>query len=191
MTSTNLVGDGEQATVPDPYLREDQIFPKLTDDQISRSTEFGTVENLSKGTTLFERGDRTVDFFIILEGSIEIYEHRRDGLNVITAHSERHFTGEVDLFNDRQILVGGRMGTDGKVIRIDRPNFKKLIVAEPDIGEIVRRAFILRRVALITHGQGSVTLMTLEQSADTVRIERAAMDIQLKFSTVISMTVHI
>lgn len=172
MTSTNLVGGHEQLAPSDPYLRQDQTFPKLDDDQIERAKQFGSVEDLPKGDVLFERGDRTVDFFIILKGSIEIYEHRREGLNVITEHAERNFTGEVDLFNDRQILVGGRMGRNGTVIRINRPNFKKLIVAEPDIGEIVMRAFILRRVALITHGQGSVTLMTLEQSADTVRIER-------------------
>lgn len=172
MSSTNLISNREQLAPSDPYLREKQTFPKLTDDQIDRAKQFGTVEDLAKGTTLFERGDRSVDFFIILKGKIEIYEHRRDGLNIFTVHEDRHFTGEVDLFNDRQILIGGRMGEDGTVIRIDRPNFKKLIVAEPDIGEIVMRAFILRRVGLITHKQGSVTLLMEETSADTVRIER-------------------
>lgn len=172
MPSTSLVGDREQLAPSDPYLREQQTFPELTDDQIERACQFGIIENLAKGTALFERGDRTVDFFIALKGVIEIYEHRRDGLNIITVHGEHNFTGEVDLFNDRQILVGGRMGEDGTVIRIDRPNFQKLIVAEPDIGEIVMRAFILRRVGLITHKQGSVTLLMREASADTVRIER-------------------
>ena len=57
MTSTNLVGGSEQPTAPDPYLRQDQIFPKLTDDHILRAKEFGTVEDLAKGTALFERGD--------------------------------------------------------------------------------------------------------------------------------------
>lgn len=172
MTSTNLVGAPEQLAPSDPYLREQQTFPKLSDDQIERTKHFGTVEDLPKGAVLFERGDRTVDFFVVLKGSIEIYEHRRDGINIITVHGERNFTGEVDLFNDRQILVGGRMAEDGTVIRVDRPNFQKLIVAEPDIGEIVMRAFILRRVGLITHKQGSVTLLMEKPSADTVRIER-------------------
>lgn len=172
MASTNLVGAPEQLAPSDPYLREQQTFPKLNDDQIERTKHFGMVEDLPKGTVLFERGDRTVDFFVVLKGAIEIYEHRRDGVNIITVHGERNFTGEVDLFNDRQILVGGRMAEDGTVIRVDRPNFQKLIVAEPDIGEIVMRAFILRRVGLITHKQGSVTLLLESPSADTVRIER-------------------
>jgi thioredoxin reductase (NADPH) len=33
----------------------------------------------------------------------------------MTIHGEHGFTGELDLFNDRAILVGGRMGVDGRV----------------------------------------------------------------------------
>jgi thioredoxin reductase (NADPH) len=46
------------------------------------------------------------------------------------------------------------------------------MAAEPDIGEIIMRAFILRRVGLISHEQGSVTLIGSRESADTLRIER-------------------
>lgn len=156
----------------DPYLRTAQTFPVLTQEQIERARLFAQEEFLSKGTVLFERGERSVDFFIILEGNIEIYEHRHDGLNVFTVHREHQFTGEIDLFNNRQILVGGRMGEDGRVLRFKRQQFRKFIAAEPDIGEIVMRAFILRRMGFISHQQASVTLITRGESADTLRIER-------------------
>ena len=143
----------------DPYLRERQTFPKLTADQIDRAKRFGAVETLAQGTIVFDRGQRTVDFFIVLDGSIEIFEYRADGQNVFTVHGPSQFTGEVDLFNDREILVGGRMATDGNVIRIDRAAFRTMLSAEPDIGEIVMRAFILRRIGLISYEQGSVTLI--------------------------------
>lgn len=172
MTATGLLSAKDQLNPNDPYVRERQTFPTLTAEQIDRIKAFGVVEDLPKATVLFERGDRTVDFFVIVKGNIEIYEHRRDGENVFTVHKENQFTGELDLFNDRQILVGGRMGEDGQVVRIARPQFRKLLVAEPDIGEIVTRAFILRRVGLISHKQGSVTLLRGDASADTLRIER-------------------
>jgi len=156
----------------DPYSREHQIFPVLTAEQVERAVTFGTIEKLPKGTLLFERGQRTVDFFIVLEGCIEIYENQHGECNIITVHRQNQFTGELDLFNDRQILVSGQMGEDGSVVRIGRPAFRKLITAEPDIGEIIMRAFILRRVAFISHGQGGVTLITSHQNADGVRIER-------------------
>ena len=146
MPQTRAKIDPSTLDASDPYLRERQTFPTLSAEQIERIKPFGVVEDLPKGTVLFERGDRTVDFFLALKGSIEIYEHTRDGLNVFTVHGENQFTGELDLFNDRQILVGGRMGKDGTVVRVNRPSFQKLMIAEPDIGEIITRAFILRRV---------------------------------------------
>lgn len=170
--SMNIMPDRDQLDPSDPYAREQQTFPKLSDDHIERLKAFGSIEDLPKGTVLFERGDRSVDFFVLLQGNIEIYEHRRDGENVFTTHGYHQFTGELDLFNDRKILVGGRMGEDGTVIRINRDSFRKLLVAEPTIGEIITRAFILRRVGLISHKQGSVTLLTQKQNADSVRIER-------------------
>ena len=156
----------------DPYVRTAQTFPTLTQEQIERAKLLGQEEFLPKGTILFERGQRSVDFFIVLQGNIEIYEHRQNGLNVFTVHDEHQFTGEIDLFNDRQILVGGRMGEDGRVLRFNRQQFRKLTIAEPDIGEVVIRAFILRRMGLISHQQGSVVLITAKESADTLRIER-------------------
>jgi len=160
----------------DPYLREAQTFPLLTEEQVARAQAFGTVEDLPAGALLFQRGDRTVDFFVVLRGRIEIYEPGPDGApHVITAHAERQFTGELDLFNDRDILVGGRIGAGGgQVARLTRPEFRRLLAAEPDIGEVVMRAFILRRVAFIQHGQAGVTLVASRHDGvgDSLRIQR-------------------
>ena len=156
----------------DPYNRTEQIFPTLTEEQIERIKPFGEVQSLAKGTMLFERGERSVDFFVVLQGCVEIYDYAADGTHVITVHGERQFTGELDLFNDREILVGGRMGADGQVIRLSRDQFRKLITAEPDVNEMIMQAFILRRMGLITHKQASVTVVSAPQSSEALRIER-------------------
>ncbi len=164
--------DRENLDPSDPYVREKQTFPTLTSEQVERIKSFGEVQMCSKGMVLFEHGDRSVDFFVVLRGNIEIYEHRREGINVFTIHGKHQFTGEIDLFNNRKILVGGRLGEDGSIIRVNRENFRKMITADPEIGEIVIRAFILRRVGLITHKQGSVSLLCEETTSDSIRIER-------------------
>jgi len=156
----------------DPYQRREQTFPRLSDDQVERAAEFGVVQAMTKGTTLFDRGDRTVDFFIVLEGTVEIYEPSPSGQNVFTTLGKHQFTGELDLFNDRENLVGGRMATTGSVIRTRRAQFRRLLVAEPDIAEIIIRAFILRRVGLLDHEQAASTLIGSLRSADTLRIRR-------------------
>ncbi len=146
-------------------------FPKLTDEQIARASRFGRAERLPAGTLLFERGERSVDFFIVLAGHIEIYDQGTDGQpRVFTVHGEHNFTGELDLFNDREILVGGRMGVDGEVIRIDRRSFRALLAAEPDIGDVVMRAFIARRVGFIENEQGGVTLVGPRGSGGLLRV---------------------
>lgn len=157
----------------DPYARKEQTFPTLTVDQIERMKEFGRTETLRAGDTLFSRGDRTVDFFVVLEGSIEILDG--DGAkmgDVFTVHEKHQFTGEIDLFNDRQILVSGRMGEAGEVLRVNRPSFQRLMTSLPDIAEIIMRAFILRRMGLMEHEQGAATLVGRKGSGALLEAER-------------------
>ena len=169
-----VAADPEREVDPsDPYAREAQTFPRLSVDAASRVANYGVEQGLRKGTRLFERGQRGVDFFLVLEGNIEIFDVDAEGEpHVLTVHGERQFTGELDLFNDQQILVCGRTGMNSRVVRVKRADFRKMLSAEPDIGEIVMRAFILRRVGLIRYSQGAVTVIGSARGADTLRLER-------------------
>ncbi|MFB6566464.1 FAD-dependent oxidoreductase [Streptomyces noursei] len=91
---------------------------------------------------------------------------------VITVHGPHQFTGELDLFNDRKSLVNGRMAEDGQVVRLNRPQFRRLLAAEPDIYETVMRALILRRLGLIQHGQATVVVAGPPTTADPLRVLR-------------------
>ncbi|MGB3556716.1 MAG: FAD-dependent oxidoreductase [Jannaschia sp.] len=157
----------------DPYAREQQTFPVLTDDQVSRLKDYGSVEDLPKGSSLFERGQRGVDFFVILDGSVEIVDSDPDGKEaIITRHGRHQFTGELDLFNQRKILVSGRTGSDSTLIRLTRDQFRRMSSTEQDIGEIIMRAFILRRTAFILHSEAGVTLVGPGNDRDVIRINR-------------------
>jgi len=172
------MADGKTSTEPeldpsDPYAREGQTFPRLSEDMARRVARYGTEELLKAGDIVFERGQRGRDFFLVLDGSIEIFDTEDHGkLTVLTVNHARQFTGEMDLFNDRQILVSGRAGADSRVVRIKRANFRHLVTGEPDIGEILMRAFILRRVGIIRHAQGGVVLVGPGRGGDTLRLQR-------------------
>ncbi|HVE89499.1 MAG TPA: FAD-dependent oxidoreductase [Burkholderiaceae bacterium] len=160
----------------DPYAREAQTFPRLSVDAADRVANYGVEQGLRRGTSVFERGQRGVDFFLVLEGNIEIFDVDAAGQrHVLTVHGERQFTGELDLFNDRQILVSARTGVNSRVVRIKRADFRKMLSAEPDIGEIIMRAFILRRVGLIRHSQGGTVVIGSARGADTLRLQRFLM----------------
>ena len=164
--------DIQAGSAQDPYNREHQIFPKLSADQLDRALAYGCEEAPEAGSYLFERGQRGVDFFICLAGAIEIIETRDGGEEVVTVHGPSQFTGELDLFNDRQILVDGRVREGTRVIRVRREIFPQLVSTETDIGELVMRAFILRRTAFLVHDQAGATLAGPKNNGDALRITR-------------------
>jgi thioredoxin reductase (NADPH) len=157
----------------DPYAREAQTFPRLDADMIRRVSAYGVAERMPKGALLFRRGERSVDFFVVDEGCVEIFYEDAEGRSqVVRRHGPHEFTGELDLFSDRSTLVSGRAAEDSRVLRIKRAEFRHLVTGEPDIGEIVMRAFILRRVGLIKHEQGGAVLIGPGRAGDTLRLQR-------------------
>lgn len=157
----------------DPYAREAQTFPVLPEEAVRRVAGYGAEATLPAGAMLFRRGERSVDFFLVLDGAVEIFDADLEGRErVFTVHRTSQFTGEMDLFNDREILVSGRAQGTTRVLRVRRADFRRLVAAEPDIGEIIMRAYILRRVGLIRHEQGGVEVVGPGHSGDTQRIER-------------------
>ncbi|KAB1073645.1 FAD-dependent oxidoreductase [Methylobacterium planeticum] len=172
MTSDPLLsGQGIDPSAPE--ARVAQTFPRLGPEMIERVARYGTEETLSDGTPVFSRGQRGADFFLVLQGRIEILDQEHTGaLRIFVTHSEGQFTGELTLFNNREILVSGRASGETRVVRITRDGFQRLVTGEPDVGEIVMRAFILRRVGLIRSSVGGVVLLGSGHRRDTLRIER-------------------
>jgi thioredoxin reductase (NADPH) len=65
--------------------------------------------------------------------------------------------------------------TDGEVIELPREALLALVQTDPEISEILMRAFILRRVELITSGLGDAVLIGSTHSPGTLRIKEFLM----------------
>lgn len=157
----------------DPLARHAQTFPRLPPELVARVAHYAEELAVEPGTMLFTQGDRGVDFFVVLQGSIEVFDLDPIGEpTVVTVHGERQFTGEVDLFNDRRVLVNGRAGPGTRVLRVAHQDFRRMLSTEPQLAEIVTRAFILRRVALIRHAHAGVIVVGDMHTADMLRLER-------------------
>jgi len=61
------------------------------------------------------------------------------------------------------------------VIELDRQHMMALIQTDAELGEILTRAFILRRVELIAAGVGDIVLVGSTYSASTLRIKEFLM----------------
>ena len=159
----------------DPYARTAQVFPKLPAELTARVAAYGAEELIRPGQILFHRGVRRADFFLVLDGEIVITRTGRNGgEETLTVHRAGQFTGELDQVSARAVLVTATAGSDGRVIRVLNKDVSRMMASEPDLGEILIRAFVLRRMGFLHDGQGGIVLIGPANHADTLRLERFA-----------------
>ena len=154
---------------------KERIFPKLTAEQISRMQEHGHVRAVKLREVLVEQGDSNVPFFVVMSGEIEILRPSGDIETLITVHGPGQFTGEVNMLSGRRALFRARVTKPGNVIEMDRQHMMALLQSDAEIGDILMRAFILRRVELVAAGVGDVVLIGSPNSARTFQIKEFLM----------------
>ncbi len=147
-----------------------QIFPDLTPPQIERIRAGSRLRKVESGEILFRPGDTRVPFFVLLSGSLEIVQTDLNGERLITTHRARSFTGELSLISGQRCLVLGRVTEPGDLLELSPEGLHSLIGRDAELSEIIMRAFILRRLALITNQLGNLILMGSRHSAATLRL---------------------
>jgi thioredoxin reductase (NADPH) len=155
--------------------RRDQLFPVLNAGEIETASRFasGPARNFAAGEILFDAGQRDAPAWLVLKGSIDVM--RRDGLDRkahITSHRVGQFSGEVSQLAGRESLASGRAGAEGCVaLPFDAAHVRALMIGSAEVGEIVMRAFILRRVGLIEEGGVGSVLVGNPASPDLIRLQ--------------------
>ena len=161
--------------LPLTSARIEKIFPKLTPAQIRRVAAHGHMRTVERGEVLVEQGDISVPFFVVITGELEIVRPYGAYETLITVHDSGQFTGEVNTLSGRRSLVQMRATNSGKVIELDHQHLLTLVQTDAELGEILMRAFILRRVELIAAGVGDIVLIGSIHSASTLRIREFLM----------------
>jgi len=163
--------------IPSMLNPETQIFPGLTPAQIDRIRPGSTPRRVAKGEVLFRPGDVDVPFFVLLSGEMEIVqpqfsalEPQLSGERLVTTHNAGSFTGELNMISGQRCMVLGRFTEAGEVLELSPDGLRALISRDAELSEIVMRAFILRRLALISNHLGNVILMGSSHSANTLRL---------------------
>ncbi len=162
-----------EAMVPIPD-RSAQRFPRLRDDQLEVVRRFANVEarKFSPRESIFQVGERGVPAWFLLEGSAQLFG--RDGLDqeISLPHIDSgQFTGELHQLTDRPTFAGAFAGPEGCIaLPLNAERLRALIVGSAELGELIMRAFILRRVGLLERGVGPV-LLGRAGSADLLRLQ--------------------
>ena len=163
------------AETPQPLLpvksRADHVFPTLTPAQIGRIAPHGHVQTMTKGEILVEAGEPVVPFFVVTAGALEVVRTSGGVETIVAVHGPGQFSGEVNMISGRRALFRSRVRESGTVIRLDRDQMVALVQTDAELSEILMRAFILRRVELVSSGLGDVVLIGSMHSPGTLRIK--------------------
>jgi thioredoxin reductase (NADPH) len=148
----------------------DAMFPRLDDAQIARLTALGEPREAGPGEIIYDQGDATRGIFIILSGSLEIVGVSTTSEEVLRVMERGTFTGEVNQLSGRRSLVRCRAREASSLIEIGRAKLQTIMQADPALGELFLRVFLLRRVFLIAHSTGDAVLVGSSHSSDTLRL---------------------
>lgn len=155
--------------------RFDQLYPVLEPDQVDVAMRFasGEAQRFAAGDLIYDVGKRNVPCWLVLEGSIET--SRRDGLHresSVVSLSAGQFSGEISQLSGRGTLASGRAGAEGcTALPFDAAHVRALVIGSAEVGEMMMRAFILRRVALIEDGGAGSIIIDRGHSPECIRLQ--------------------
>jgi thioredoxin reductase (NADPH) len=150
--------------------RRPQMFPTLSAAQLERLSKLGRRRRSEAGEILVEQGSPSPDFFVVLSGALAIVQPA-DGQELpIAVQRAGEFTGEVNMLAGQRSLVRARMVEAGELLEISPAALRKIVQLDAELSELLMRAFILRRVALMSAERGEAVLLGSTHSAATLRI---------------------
>src|ERR1700686_348652 len=152
--------------------RREQMFPKLEPREIDRLRRFGDVRRYSASEALFVTGEIAPGMAVLIKGSVRVT--RRDPLGhraPIVEQGAGDFVAEVGKLSRQPPFVDVHTIDDVETLLIPSKNLRALMIEEPELGERIMRALILRRVALVEAGAGGPVLIGHESSPDVIPLQ--------------------
>ncbi len=112
------------------------------------------------------QGESNASAYLVLSGSIEVFVRDVFGHEeIINLYVPGGLTGEINQLAGRPASAGGRVGPDGcEAVPFTAAQVRALIVGSAELGEIIMRAFILRRAALIEGRRGTIILGSIDDA---------------------------
>jgi thioredoxin reductase (NADPH) len=143
-------------------------YPRLTDPQIMLLSRYGERKRLPKGSMLFCEGDLDCGLFVVLEGRVVVVQE--DGpageSRVIAVHGPGRFVGDLSMLTGQAVYVTAVAQTDVEALELSYDRLKEAVTEDQSVGDLILRAFILRRNIHANLGAG-LQIIGSRYSTDT------------------------
>jgi thioredoxin reductase (NADPH) len=147
--------------------------PRLRTDQIEILKRYGQTRKTEVGDVLFRAGDTTNDFVVVLEGEVKVGDDFPGEWRTIGTFHEGRFLGELNMLTGQAMYLTGVVSEAGEVLSIPRERLKEVVTEEPNISDIILRAFLARRSYMMKTGLG-LRIIGSRHSGDTTRLREFA-----------------
>jgi thioredoxin reductase (NADPH) len=121
--------------------------PQLSAVQFARLTAHAVPELVAAGDVVFSPGDIDYDLIVIESGRIEIVSpaSRDDPEAVVAVYEGGGFLGELNFLTGQTAYLIGRVADAGRIHRISREQFRRVLAEDPEVSDILVRTFLARR----------------------------------------------
>ncbi len=156
-------------SVADETLTPRGPFPGSINDRSTALREWGEERATRAGDVLYREGDRTCDFHVILEGQVALVQAGDEEERVISVHGPGRFLGEFSLLAGQAVFESAVVQEAGAVLVVPADQLRRLLARDPELGDVVLRAYLVRRSMLLDLGAG-FRIIGSRYSADTRRL---------------------
>ncbi len=147
-----------------------EAFPLLTAAQIDRLRPYGKVRHVEAGEVLFEAGDSDVSAYVVLSGGLDVLQPCLSDRRILVSHVPGSVTGEFSIISGHRAVLRGQVTESGEFLEIAPGDFRAVVAKDAELGDILMKAYILRRMLLINEGAGNVLVLGSRHCANTLRL---------------------
>lgn len=150
--------------------RQAEAFPVLTPAQIDRIRPYGKPRAVQAGEILFEVGALGTPCYVVLSGKLDIVLLDLSGERLVVSYGPGQFSGEMVMISGNRGLSRGRVTEAGEFLEVGADALRTLIGKDAELSDVLMRAFLLRRLTLISEGWGNVIVLGSQHSSNTLRL---------------------
>ena len=149
---------------------EDEAFPTLDAPDMALVTRLGVRRQVQAGEYLFQEGDVTYDFFVLISAEVEIVVAVDGSERVIVHHGPGRFLGELNMLSGLHAFVSAKVVASGEVVVVSRDRLRQLMATNPRLGDTILAAFVARRGLLMTDAAPAIRVIGSQFSPESLRI---------------------
>jgi thioredoxin reductase (NADPH) len=167
-TSESSAGPESRSALPEtPDV--DGAFPRLSESHLQLLLKHGERRPTPADEFLIRKGQPSDNFYVLLSGQAVVIDEGAGEERIIRVHGPGRFLGELSVITGQVEFLSTRMHLPGDVLVLPAERLRALVLNEPDLGDLILRAYFIRR-ALLINARAGIRIIGSRFSPDSQRL---------------------